>query len=210
VTIDVNFVTSISTVAAVVVSIWALIFEERRSRRTSQINVMLDLEQRFFSKEMLVKRSVAAKFLLQIHKNQPTQLKWEQVDGVFDYFETIGSVARTGHADTKLVWSFFYYWISYYFTACNSYISSSRKTNPGLWGDANWLYNRLKTYDLKNSAGAHTNPSSDMIQEFLVSEIDLILQIELPNRVAGDFAPPAPTPRSMRVRNARSKKPTGL
>ncbi len=164
--LDPNTVSALAAVAAVVVSVFAIIAESRRSRSAHQVSLILDFSYRFHAEQLAKRRKIASSFLLQDRELAPTDSTWGQVSDVLDFFQVLGTFAKSGYVNTELLYKFFYFWLSPYWKACEGHIKLTQKSSPMTWGDAKWLYERLYTYDQKNNAGSLSNPTAEQLNAF--------------------------------------------
>ena len=163
---------SLATVGALLVSIIGLALELRRSRGARNVDLIIDFDKRFESEEMRRKRKLTGEFLSQPQRPSTKDPKWSEVDDVIDFFETLGTCVRTGHINVELAYRFFYYWLGRYWLACETYINEARETVPQQWDDAEWLYKKLRAYDVKRNAGKFTNPTDQDLRTFFEDEAE--------------------------------------
>ena len=93
ITVDYNAVIAWATLIGVVVAIWAVIAENKRSRFALGVDLIMKLDDRFNSDKMRKSRRSAAISLLNGTNNDATE--------VLDFFETIGYFIRRGAIDKK-------------------------------------------------------------------------------------------------------------
>ena len=164
--LDPNTVSALAAVAAVVVSVVAIIAESRRSRSAHQVSLILDFYNRFHAEQMARRRKIASLFLLQGRELAPTDTKWNQVSDVLDFFQVLGTFAKSGYVNTELLYKFFYFWLSRYWKACEGHIKLTQESSPMTWDDAMWLYECLHTFDQKNNSGSLSNPTAEQLNAF--------------------------------------------
>ena len=78
-------------------------------------------------------RSHAAQALL-------SSQKLVEAEDVFDFFETVGLLVRTGALTKDLAYNFFFHWINLYWVAGQGYIQEKRKVAKSLWEHFEYLY----------------------------------------------------------------------
>lgn len=169
---NVENVTTWATVSGVVISIAALIIETRRSRAAHQVDLILNFENRFLAEDMQKKRRMASEFLKNYRSLDPGDARWGKVSDVVDFFQTLGTFAKSGHVNIELIYKFFYYWLSHYWSACQAYIEKTRSQSSITWEDAAWLHARLRAYDRRHNAGALSNINSAQLDSFFEWELE--------------------------------------
>lgn len=145
-----QFWANLATVAAVIVSTVALIVEMRRSRAIHQADLMLTLKGRFNSEQLiLVRRHAAAAIgkILNEEKPNGNDPRWETVDEVLNFFQTVGLYVLKGRIDEDLAWDFFAYRLNHYWPACQCYVTYTRKKEPLVWAAIEEMMPRLETYE---------------------------------------------------------------
>jgi hypothetical protein len=105
------------------------------SRFALGVDLTLRLDERFESPEFLKKRHAAAYAI----KQQPGS----DIEGVLDFFESLGLLTRRGALDREFVYSTFFYWLHGYMTKCQDFIAEQRKRYPARYGDLVWLHRKL-------------------------------------------------------------------
>lgn len=175
-------ITTWATVIGVISSILAVIHESRRSRESREVDLVLNFESRFLDERMTRHRTAAAKFLQSERRLDPHQPQWETVSEVIDFFQVLGTCARIGHVKIELVYKFFYYWLSNYWIASMPFIKRTRGNSSITWDDAQWLYDKLKAFDLKKNSGALSAPSDDDLDKFFSWEQGIAYVPAVPER----------------------------
>jgi hypothetical protein len=165
-------ISALAAVIGVVVSMIAITVESWRSRSAHQVSLILDFNNRFNDEWMVKKRKIASEFLLHNPQTAPTGNEWGQVSDVLDFFQTLGTFAKSGYVSTELLYKFFYFWFSRYWKACESHVKQTQLSSPITWSDAEWLYQCLYAYDQKHNTGALNNPDSEQLNDFFKWEID--------------------------------------
>jgi hypothetical protein len=128
----------ISTCAAVVISLAAVVglyVESRRARFQRGVQLLLRFNDDFFGDRMRNARERAAKGI--------KQKKYEEVDDVLDFFETVGLLVRRRAVDELFVWHSFSYWIHRYRALTRDHVVSCRAKDATWWEDFVWLEDRL-------------------------------------------------------------------
>ena len=169
---------AITAVVATIVSIWAILFESKRSRLTHNSDMILRLYESFNTNEMRRARKASATFLLSLMDNpnideQPNA----DVEVVLDFFQLIGLLTRRGALDKQMVWSKFFYYLHPYHYAAEKYIKTRRKIHDdiSLWADINKLHKRLISIEKRARQCSYSKISldKDSIKKYLEEEIHL-------------------------------------
>jgi len=157
---------AVASVVGVVVSIWALIIESRRTRIARQLDLIIDLDKQFQSEGVKAIRKEAAAFLCENRSANLQDENWQHVDDVIDFIQTVGLFTKSGYMEVELVFKFFFFWIGRYITAAKPYIEMRMADCPVLWKEAMWLYGKLKAYDMKRNQGRLSDPSEADLDSF--------------------------------------------
>jgi hypothetical protein len=70
--------------------------------------------------------------------------KLVDAEDVFDFFETVGLLVRTGALTTDLAYNFFFHWINLYWVAGQGHIQEKRKVSKSLWEHFEYLYDIVR------------------------------------------------------------------
>lgn len=107
------------------------------SRKDFKLSLAADLsmklDDRFNAKDFRQIRSHAAQALL-------SGKKLVDAEDVFDFFETVGLLVRTGALTNELAYSFFFHWINLHWVAGQGHIQEKRKVARSIWRDFEYLY----------------------------------------------------------------------
>jgi len=163
--ISLKYWVSIAQIIGVLVAIFALIWQIRRSWFLSNIEINLKLEDKFNRPDLKDMRHKAAKCML--------DGQFSEAEDVFDFFETIGHLVRRKKLDKEFVWHTFYEWIHGYWSSGVEYITETRKREEDqtLWEDFEWLHNEL--LKIQKHKGGISRPllSKEEIKKFLENEL---------------------------------------
>jgi hypothetical protein len=96
-------------------------------------DLSMKLDDRFNTDDFREIRSRAAQSLL-------SSQKLADAEEVFDFFETVGLLVRTGAVTKDLAYNFFFHWINLYWVAGQGHIHEKRKTARPLWKHFQYLY----------------------------------------------------------------------
>ncbi|MCX5677541.1 MAG: hypothetical protein NTY76_00310 [Candidatus Omnitrophica bacterium] len=135
ITIDSNIITAWATLIGVLVAIWAVIYQNKRSTFALGVDLIMKLDDRFNSEKMRKARCAAATSLLNGNISDATE--------VLDFFETIGYFIRRGALDKKTVWQIFFYWANNYWHSAKEYIEQERRGDPTVWANIPYLHSVL-------------------------------------------------------------------
>jgi hypothetical protein len=152
-----------ATLISLLVAIISLIMQSRSTKFTTDINVLLELENIFNGKLMLETRKKASRALLS-HK------KLQDVEGVLDFFETIGLLVRKGAVDHEMVNNEFSDYAYCYWIASQEYIKQIRSKDPNYWINYDGLIKIMNKVNDQTYNNSSYLPSKDDINELLLVE----------------------------------------
>jgi len=165
-----DWMTWVVTAAAAASVVW---FEVRRSRRSRQVEIIMDFDKQFNAPEMIQIRKKAAQSIraCREQKASPDDSRWTDVEDVIDFFQGMGTFVRDGHADVKVAYKFFGYWVIRYRVACKQRIDFQQR-DAGLlvWADFEWLFKQFKKVDRKLNEGRHVAAGNESLDAFLEGE----------------------------------------
>lgn len=127
----------------------------------------MKLDDRFNPGDLSRARSDAARALL---SNQ----NLVGAEDVFDFFETVGLLVRTGALTNDLAHNFFFHWINLYWVAGQSHIQEKRKVSKSLWEDFEYVYKRVREIETKkdpNSEDLRLGEQPQRVRDLLGEEI---------------------------------------
>jgi hypothetical protein len=128
---DWNAIAALAGLAAAIVAIVALFLQSRQTAFAIAVDLLLKMDERFDSPEMLRRRQCAARGLLNGSE--------DNVRDVLNYFELVGLLMRRKALDRAMVWHDLSYWITQYADAARDYINAERHKDPNLWTELLWL-----------------------------------------------------------------------
>lgn len=126
---------------------------------------------RFWSKEVRRKRENLAEILLQFPGNYE---KIEEIAlDILDYFEALGLMLRRGVAPKYFVWTFKYYYITYYWKLLENYVKWSRKKSDDdtLYSEFEYLYNKMVKYEKKKRRKKEIELTTNDLNKILIEEL---------------------------------------
>lgn len=101
---DYNMIAALGSVVAAIIAIWAVIQENNRSRLALSVDIVLKLDERFNSTEMMKARKITAESIKNFHKNT-----CKDEGNVLEFFSTIGILLRKRVLDEEVLWRMFFY-----------------------------------------------------------------------------------------------------
>lgn len=111
--------------------------QAKASREDFKLSLAADLsmklDDRFNTEDFQQTRSHAAQSLL-------SGQKLVDAEDVFDFFETVGLLVRTGALTKELAYNFFFHWINLYWVAGQGHIQEKRRVAKSLWEHFEYLY----------------------------------------------------------------------
>jgi len=145
--------------------------QAKASRKDFKLSLAADLsmklDDRFNPEDFRRIRSDAAQALL---SNQNIV----DAEDVFDFFETVGLLVRTGALTNDLAYNFFFHWINLYWVAGQSHIHEKRKVSRSLWEDFEDLYKKVREIETKkdpNSEDLRLAEQPERMRNLLSEEI---------------------------------------
>ncbi len=161
----------IGTWALVVGTLVLMWWQTRSARHLNSANAILEMRDRFDSREMRRARAQFATWLLDPVGEYP-HLEVPRL------FEMLGSLTHEGVLEERMVWSGFGGYVSAYYTRLRQpvdFIGQWRTSwrDPLIFGQFEWLYERIQRIDRRVSRGAELAPLSPQ------EEANLILRGEV-------------------------------
>ncbi len=126
-------------------------WQTRSARHLNSANAILEMRDRFDSREMRKARAQFSTWLLSREGDFP-QLEVPRM------FEMLGSLTHEGVLEERMVWSGFGGYVSAYYTRLREpvdYIGQWRKSwrDPLIFGQFEWLYHRIQRMDKRMYRG---------------------------------------------------------
>lgn len=145
------------------------------SKAAIQAGILLSFTQQFYGKRMRQSRVIAAKFLL-TQRNLPVNSdnikEWDVVSDLLDFFFDIAYFTKVESLPKEVVYKNYFYWLSFYYPACQEYIKYYQSEAPAYLKEVDWLYVELAQIDSFSNKGAYSNHSDKDYNEFFEWEID--------------------------------------
>jgi hypothetical protein len=146
-------------------------WQTRSARHLNSANAIMEMRDRFDSREMRRARAQFAVWLLNSTGDYP-QLEVPRM------FELLGSLTHEGVLEERMVWSGFGGYVTAYYTRLRQpvdFIGQWRTSwrDPLIFGQFEWLYHRIQRIDRRMYRGAPLPPLPP------VEEADLILRGEV-------------------------------
>jgi hypothetical protein len=168
--IDYNAITAWAAMLAAIAAVLTLYFENKRSRFSVGIDLLLKLDERYDTVGMRRLRRSAAKSLL-------AKSASGDVDEVLDFFEMIGFLVQGGALDKKMVWHNFFHSVSGYWNSAKEYIQQEqeRLKDPTVWRELDFLYKSVTTIEKRERKCLDSDLllSKDSIEKFLQEEAEI-------------------------------------
>jgi hypothetical protein len=146
--------------------------QARSSREDFKLSLAADLSiklgDRFNSPEQRLIRTRAARALI-------SNEKLIEAEEVFDFFETVGLMIRSGALTRDLAYNFFFHWINMYWVAGQSYIQEERKLSRALWENFEFAYSAVREIEIAkdpNSGDLSLSENPERLKELLQAEIE--------------------------------------
>jgi hypothetical protein len=138
---DTKYLLEFVPALGVLVAAIALYYQILRSRFSMNLDLVLKLDDRFNSAEFKRLRATIAESILEHGKEQII----DDIEDVFDFFETVGYFVKHNALNKKIVWHTFYVWIHGYWSEGKEDIHLMRqeKKDDTLYEDFQWLHNKL-------------------------------------------------------------------
>lgn len=130
-----EIIIAITSVAAVIIAIVALISETKHSRFALGIDLTLRLNEYFDSERIVKLRKMAAKGVLDKTN--------EGVVELLNFFETIGLLVKEGALNKKIVWNIFSSYVINYYQAVSDFVREVKRDDKTAWSNLIYLYNEL-------------------------------------------------------------------
>jgi hypothetical protein len=159
--IDFNALASIIGIFSVVSAIAALLLESRRSRITLQSNLLLKLDEKFYSPEILKLRQAAATKLL-----NEKYLNYE-LDKLLDAYTTVAMLIECKAIDMDLAYRIFEYDIVRYWLSAEKHIKENRCIDSELWLT---LERTVKKLMAERRKRGQPHPTKEELVRFLKEE----------------------------------------
>src|ERR1017187_417030 len=123
-----TFALAVFSFVAVGISYLGIKRQTESFAKSVSADLCLKLTDRFDSPDMVIKRKLAAKALLE-------KANLDSVDDVFDFFETVGLYVRRKMLDEEVAHSMFFHWVNLYWHAGKDYMATMRERSDGIYVD---------------------------------------------------------------------------
>ncbi len=150
---------------AAVSAIVGLILQDRLTKFTVSVNLLVGFDNKYDEPAMVKKRKMAARALLS-GKNR------DAVRDVLNFFEEIGILLQKGAVDPDLVYNQFAYSAISYWMASREYTEELRSADPTWFSAYAYLISRMNKRSSKHDPYL---PSEKELREFLVNESKLVI-----------------------------------
>ncbi len=159
--------TSLIQANAAILSADAIVAQNKQYKLSVASEWVLKLDERWDSTPFLLNRAKAVKLLA-------TGQRSDQLDNIWDFFDTIGLFTRRGVLDDEMVWSIFFYWINAYWQVSEALLIEARREFPKQWLDFEHLYSLVsKREEQSNPNSTGLRLSNADVEKFLEQEASL-------------------------------------
>jgi hypothetical protein len=138
-------------------------------------DLSMKLDDRFNPEDFRQTRSHAAQALL-------SGQKLVDAEDVFDFFETVGLLVRTGALTKELAYSFFFHWINLYWVAGQEHIQEKRKGAKSSWEDFEYIYKIVQQLERMKDADSEDLKLAEQPQRLKTLLNEEIVEEEIPLR----------------------------
>lgn len=159
--IDWNAITAITAVAVAVMTAIIQILESRRARLALQTEIVLNLEENFFTEDMRKSRKTAASKLMGATYPNPELTK------ILDFFSRAAMLVESKALDLSLTYKMQEYWITRYWHCGQKHIKQVRTKDHAIWSTLERLVNKLMAY---REARGHPLFTDEQLADFLKEE----------------------------------------
>jgi len=134
---------AITALATVVVALIA-VYQSYLFRVSIGVDILLKMEQRFESKEVIDVRKGAVKALRKYPVKALAMEDRKNLERILSFFETLGLLVHQGSINKELAWnSFFHHFYGYCVSRGSSYIAAQRKKYGTRYTEIFWLANEF-------------------------------------------------------------------
>jgi hypothetical protein len=161
---DANSISAWAGLAAAIAAIVGLIIQSRQTAFALGVDLLMNLDERWVSVEMVETRRCAAKGLLEGRPEDAVEL--------LNYFEFLGLLLHRRALDKTMVWHDLSHWILQYYDAAAEYIQKRRHEDKHLWIEFQWLYDTMVEVERKHAGEGRLRLEDDRT-EFLKREVEL-------------------------------------
>jgi hypothetical protein len=165
--IDNSFIATMVSMAALIVTIIALVLEIRGQRLALQINILLDLSKQLDSAQMRFYRKKASIGLL---KKKPVN---DELSDVLGFLSTVAVLYERKAIDNDLTYREFSYWMISYWFCSQEYVKNERAVIPNLWVTLEKAVQNMLSLEKKAARFTYDN---NVLEKFLKEESRLIIK----------------------------------
>lgn len=163
--------TSIATIALVLVTAIAFYCQSRQNRFALGIDLLLKLDDRF--NMMRASRQNAATYLKEkqgIRTGIDVSIKdlEHDLDEVLDFFDQLGYFLKRGALERGAVWSMFYDQVHHWYCNAEEYITSQRQIDTTIWENFEYLNAQLVDEQMRHKRN-NLDPSIKLSEKDLVN-----------------------------------------
>ena len=146
--------------------------QTKTTRMVSAADFLLKLWESFYSDDMRERRIELAKIIKEFPDDNK-KLDSSSLE-VLDFFENIGLLVKTGVVPLEYIWSGYYYWIVYYWTAVKNYVFWFRKEedDPTYFDSFEYLFKQVIDFD-ERRRHKKVKITKEFLEEFIQDEVNL-------------------------------------
>ena len=169
--IDWTAVGSITSSIGVIAAIVFFIFENRRSKFSRAIDILMQYDNKFDSPEFRATRRRAAEFLLSGGKSDDEEGR-QAINDVLNFFENIAFLYDNNVVNAKMVWHTFASWFLPYWKTSETYIKESRSYDSTSYENSDALFNKVLAIEKKRCHNS-LMVEEDYLKKFIRIETEL-------------------------------------
>jgi ribosomal protein L20 len=170
-----TFITALAAIITAITAIITVIVQDRRSRYSQGVQVLMKLSDQFNSTEFKEKRKKFAKLILsKVKRNE--NVKELLLGEILDHFQLVGILLNKKVLNTELVHSKYFFWLLHYYYFSRNHIQRFRQAynDPTAWEDVDKLFEKLSVVERKYRGDVREiSPSEESMRDFLESEAHL-------------------------------------
>ena len=145
----------------VLIALTALVIEVRRSRLATQVDLLMRIEDKFESREMIALREIAAKKLLE------KDLVNNELGKILGFFAMISFLYLRKVIDTELIYTEYSYWMVRYWLCAQAYVDQERRIDPQCFLTLERVVSILKDREQEHGYSLYTQ---EILSAFLEKE----------------------------------------
>jgi hypothetical protein len=164
-----EWITSIATIALVLVTAIAFYFQSRQNRFALGIDLLLKMDDRFNA--MRTSRQKAATYLKE-KQGTGTDVSIDDLehhlDEVVDFFDQLGYFLKGRALERRAVWSAFYDQVHHWYCNAKDYMTPQRQIDATIWENFEYLNTQLVIEQMRHKRN-NLDTSIELSKEDLVN-----------------------------------------